>query len=91
MAADRFRHHRGCILVALIAVLVRLLWKKNAKKRAKTESYYGGYNKNARYTPKKSSDGIEAPENTTKDFDYDNLENNLENGDNNDTNNETKE
>lgn len=79
------------ILVALIAVLVRLLWKKNAKKRAKTESYYGGYNKNARYTPKKSSDGIEAPENTTKDFDYDNLENNLENGDNNDTNNETKE
>lgn len=77
------------ILLVLIAILVRMLWTKHAKKKAKTESYYGGYNKDKRFVPTKKSDGIEAPEKPNKAFDYDNLENNLDEG--NEAEDETKE
>ena len=62
------------LIAALVAIFVRRGVEKNKKKKAKTQSYYVGYDKSTRRTVSKN--GIQAPDDDGKDYDYDNPENN---------------
>ncbi len=62
------------LIAALVAIFIRKGVEKNKKKKAKTQSYYVGYNKNTRKTP--SNSAIQAPDDDGKAYDYDNPENN---------------
>lgn len=69
----------GALIAALVAIVIRKLLENNNKKKAKTRSYYTGYDKSTsrrKYSAKGSKQEIEAPEDTDEDYNYDDPENN---------------
>ena len=60
------------LIVVLVVIIVRKALEKRGKKKAKTQNYYAGYNKDNRYSPK-SKDGIEAPDDDGE-YNYDNTD-----------------